>query len=216
LFEGLEKRLAAKKSIDNIADELCPGASKGRDKVVKLIKTYKGGQYLVDNYIWLGYNKDKVRNPTGKRTYHTECRKNESLFRASLSTRKPSDEEYKNWSDSFAQMTDIISRLTTEFKDTTEGRYIWKLNELKKRTIELDTLLKGIKREKPKYNKTELHRKIFEIAKEQINQIGNINVYEITDELKINISTTRKHIKKMNRELESLIKKWKNDNKKEL
>ena len=224
LFEGLDKRLTDKKSIDDIAAELCPGISKGREKVVKIIKTHKGGQYLLDNHEWLGYNIKNIRNPTGKTTYKVKTKKSEMLFRPSLSTRKPSYEEYKKWLDSFTEINNILSRLNDEIKNTTEGRHTWKVNELKKRTTDLCALMKAgtanfgsdevsckLPEEKPKYNKTEIHRRIFEAAKEQIDLVGQIDVSKISEELKINVSTARKHVKKMALELELLIKKRENE-----
>lgn len=62
-----------------------------------------------------------------------------------------------------------------------------------------------------KPNTVEIHRKIFEKAKEQIESVGKINVAKIARDLGINISTTRGHIIKMNPELETLIKKWKEE-----
>lgn len=218
---GLDKRLKEKKSIDAIAAELCPGISKGRDKVVKIIKMHKGGQYLLDNYEWLGYNKNRIRNPTGKRSYAAKPKKSEMLFKPTLSTRKPSDEEYKKWLDALTEINNILIRLDDEIKNTTEGRYVWKVNELKKRTTELRSLMKAkmtnidnnedvckCSKEKPKYSKIELHRKIFEKAKGQIDLVGKIDESKIAKELKIDISTTNDHIRKMGLELGLLIIKW--------
>ncbi len=221
LFSAVDRRLADKKSIDEIASELCPGISKGRDKVVKIIKMHKGGQYLLDNYEWLGYHKNNIRNPAGKRSYKVPPKKSEMLFRPSLSIRKPSDEEYKKWLDSLTDVSNILVRLENEIKNTTEGRHTWKVNELKKRTIELRTLVEakiGSKEvccksseEKPTYNKTEFHRKIFEIAKEQISAVGQFDEKKISEKLKIDEPTAKGHIKKMRLELAFLIKKWQDE-----
>jgi len=62
IFESLDKRLLEKKDIDTIASELCPDVSKGRSKVIRLIKMEKGGQYLKDNAEWLHYSPGHVRN----------------------------------------------------------------------------------------------------------------------------------------------------------
>jgi ribosomal protein S25 len=222
MFSALNKRLLEKKSIDIISQELCPGISKGRDKVIRIIKMSKGCQYLLDNHEWLGYNIKNIRNPTGKTSYKVKPKKSEMLFKPSLSIRKPSDEEYKKWLDSFMEINNILSRLNDEIKDTTEDRYTWKVNELKRRTIKLYSLINakitdfdsnevGCKfpEEKQKRNKVEIHRKIFEKAKDQINLVGKINVSKIAEDLKISISTTRNHLKKLNDELEILIKNGK-------
>jgi hypothetical protein len=231
----LDKRLIDKKSIDEIASELCPGVAKGREKIVRIIKMHKGGEYLLENYEWLGYNKNNIRNPAGKRSYKVPPKKSEMLFRPSLSIRKPSDEEYKKWLDSLTEVSNILLKLDNEIKNTTEGRYAWKVNELKKRTIEFRSLIEakitdfGSKEEtkisdfgskdvetkrseeKPKYNKIELHRFIFEKAREQINLVGQFDIKKISEELKIDVSTTQKHIKKMSLELTILIKRWQDE-----
>ena len=54
----------------------------------------------------------------------------------------------------------------------------------------------------------ELQREIFEKAKEQINLVGRISKAKISRDLGINASTVHNHLKKMNAELEELIKKW--------
>lgn len=223
LFFALDKRLADKKSIDDIAAELCPGISKSRDKVIKIIKIHRGGQYLIDNYEWLGYNKYKIRNPTGRTVERTSC-KSRMLFRPSLSNRKPTEEEYKKWLDSITKITDILTILYDEIKDTTEGRHMWKVNELKRSVARLHMVIKAettvdcidkvcckSSEEKPLYNKTELHRKIFEIAKEQIRAFGKFDENRISEKLKIDVSTAKGHIKKMSLELAFLIKKWQDE-----
>lgn len=229
LFDVLDRRLADKKSIDTIAEELCPGISKGRDKVIRIIKIHRGGQYLLDNYEWLGYNKFNVRNPRGNRSYEVKPKKSEMLFKPSLSTRKPTDEEYRKWIDSLTEIANALTILDDEMKNTTEGRYVWKVEKLKKRTIELRKLIKekitdlnsdemnsNDPEEKPKYNKIEIHRKIFEIAKEQISLVGKVNIYKIAKVLEISNSTSRRHVNKMNAELEVLIKKWQEERNKQM
>lgn len=221
MFEALNKRLAEKKSIDEIAAELCPGISKSRDKVIKIIKMHRGGQYLIDNYEWLGYHKYQTRNPTGRpvERYPTKPR---MLFRPSLSNRKPSEEEYKKWFDSLTKIEDVLASLFLEIKDTTEGRHMWKVNELKKSIERLHNVIKAeavcsdevgckCQEEKPKYNKTELHRKIFEIAKEQISAVGQFDEKKISEKLKIDVPAAKGHIKKMRLELAFLIKKWQDE-----
>jgi len=64
---------------------------------------------------------------------------------------------------------------------------------------------------KTKQNTVELHRKIFEAAKEHISLNGKINGAKIARELEINISTVHSHLKKMNIELEKMITKWKDE-----
>lgn len=220
LFEGLDRRLADKKSIDDIAAELCPGISKSRDKVIKIIKMHRGGQYLIDNYEWLGYNKYQIRNPAGGPVKRKNNEKSHQLFRPSLSNRRPSEKEYKKWFDSLTIIEDTLTSLFLEIKDTTEGRHMWKVNELKKSIERLHKVIKAAvsdevgckgQEEKPKYNKTELHRIIFEKAREQINLVGQFDVSKISEELKIDISTTQKHIKKMGLELAILTKKWQDE-----
>ncbi len=63
LFEGLEKRLQERKSLDEIGKELCSRVKDPRGKVIRLIKLYKEGDaegYLRRNADWLGYDTDKA------------------------------------------------------------------------------------------------------------------------------------------------------------
>jgi len=62
---------------------------------------------------------------------------------------------------------------------------------------------------KTRPNTAELHRQIFEKAKEQIDLTGKFSAVGISRALQINNSTVHSHLKKMNIELEELIKKWK-------
>ena len=57
----------------------------------------------------------------------------------------------------------------------------------------------------------ELQREIFENAKEQINLTGKVVGIKIARDLVINPSTVSNHLKKMDLELERLIKKWQDD-----
>lgn len=66
----------------------------------------------------------------------------------------------------------------------------------------------SILEQKIKPNHIELHRMIFEAAKEQISLYGKVNGAKIARELDINNSTVHSHLRKMNLELEDLIKKW--------
>jgi len=57
----------------------------------------------------------------------------------------------------------------------------------------------------------ELQREIFEKAKEQISLVGRVSKAKISRDLGINPSTVHNHLKKMNAELEELIKKWQDE-----
>ena len=57
----------------------------------------------------------------------------------------------------------------------------------------------------------EIHREIFEKAKEHINLTGKVSGAKISRELNINTSTVHSHLRKMNIELEALIKKWQDE-----
>jgi hypothetical protein len=226
LFDGLDRRLNDKKCINDIAAELCPGVSKGRDKVIRIIKMHRGGKYLIDNHEWLGYNADRIRNPTGKKTYNNEPKKSEMLFKPSLSTCEPTTDEYNKWRDSLTDIVNILTELDSRIVTTTEGRHRWKINELKKRVIELRELLKTsnsdnsecstdlcsdttTKRERaPRLSTVELHRTIFDKAVEQINLVGKVNGNKIAKELNINAPNVYNHLKKMNGELEELKRNW--------
>ena len=56
-----------------------------------------------------------------------------------------------------------------------------------------------------------LHRKIFEVAKEQISLVGKVDMPNIAEYLNVNISTAESHVKKMGLELALLIKKWQDE-----
>lgn len=64
---------------------------------------------------------------------------------------------------------------------------------------------------KTRKNAIETHRKIFEAAKEQINITGKINCAQIARDLDLNASNVGNHLKKMNDELEGIIKKWQDE-----
>ena len=66
-------------------------------------------------------------------------------------------------------------------------------------------ILESVK--KPSY--IELHRQIFEMVREQIESIGSFNGAKIARELGVNNSTVHNHIKKMQVEIDDLIKKKK-------
>jgi DNA-binding NarL/FixJ family response regulator len=68
---------------------------------------------------------------------------------------------------------------------------------------------------KVKYTTVELHRKIFEIAKEQISVTGKTNGAEIARALGTNASNVSNHLKKMT-ELDELEKKWKDERDKKM
>ena len=57
----------------------------------------------------------------------------------------------------------------------------------------------------------ELQREIFEKAKEQISLVGKVSGAKISRDLAISASTVHNHLKKMNAELEELIKKWQDE-----
>jgi len=148
LFEGLDKRLAERKDIDTIAEELCPTISKKRDKVIRLIKAHKGGRYLLNNCDWLGYCKGNIRNHnTGNAIPKPPDDKvsPNRLFKPSLNTRRPTKKEYDTWIDSLTEICLVLEELDKGFTGTTEGKLIWKLNALAKRTKELRMILKNRK-----------------------------------------------------------------------
>ncbi len=70
--------------------------------------------------------------------------------------------------------------------------------------------------QKVRYNRTELHRKIFELAKEQINLTGRTNAAEIARELGSNHSTVSNHINKMKVELDKFVIKWQDERDKKM
>lgn len=99
-------------------------------------------------------------------------------------------------------------------KDTEQAmEEIKKLLSIDKK-IEQSIADEHIQETKP--NPVELHRNIFEKAKEQISIHGKINCSQIARELGINISKARNHINKMNIELEGLIKKWQDERDKQV
>lgn len=69
---------------------------------------------------------------------------------------------------------------------------------------------------KPRQGTVELHRKIFEKAREQVDLTGKVNAAQIARELEVNASNVSVHLKKMNSEIELLIKKWQDERDKKM
>ncbi len=153
LFEGLEKRLNEKKSIDQIAKELCPTLADPRAKVIDLIKIYKGGKYLFENYDWLGYHKDQVRNRKGR---YESSNQEKRLQNVSLKIRIPTAEEYYNWKSILNKASQDFQVLYSEVSKTTDSRYLWRIKMLIKRVNELEEILKTSESQKEDlYNELE-------------------------------------------------------------
>lgn len=151
LFESLDKRLEERKSIDDIVVELCPTVSKGREKIVRLIKIHRGGDYLIKNHDWLGYSVKHIRNRDGNGNGNGDessivITADNRLFKPSLNTRIPEKDEYLKWIDSLNKICDILTKLDQEMTNTTEGRHIWKVNNLIKKTKELKMILSNVNR----------------------------------------------------------------------
>ncbi len=70
--------------------------------------------------------------------------------------------------------------------------------------------------QKRKPNNIELHRNIFERAKEQIDVVGKYNGAQIARDLHVNNSTVHSHLRKMSIELDELIKKWQEERDKKM
>ena len=113
LYEGLDRRLDEKKDIDTIAEELCNGISKKRDKIIKIIKSHKGGDYLLENADWLGYNKDKIRNMKGIGGL-PKAIKETRLSRPSLLTKKPPKSNYERWVETLTEMYLQVDEMNKE------------------------------------------------------------------------------------------------------
>ena len=141
LYEGLDRRLDEKKDIDTIAEELCNGVVKKRYKIIKLIKSHKGGDYLFDNSEWLGYRKDMIHNMSGNRGI-PKAEKETRLYKPSLLTKKPPKNKYEGWVETLTEMCLVVDEMNIDFENTTEARQIWKLNGLNKRIRELIMILK--------------------------------------------------------------------------
>ena len=69
---------------------------------------------------------------------------------------------------------------------------------------------------KKRESTVELHRKIFEAAKEQIDLTGKINNAQIARDLQANPSTVGIHLKGMENELGILTKKWQDERDKKM
>lgn len=70
--------------------------------------------------------------------------------------------------------------------------------------------------QKVRYTRTELQRKVFEKAKEQISLTGKTNGAEIARELGSNPSTINIHLNRMRIELDELVKKWQDERDKKM
>jgi hypothetical protein len=87
----------------------------------------------------------------------------------------------------------------------TEIRQLLNLDEKSEQTVEEENS------RKPRQSAVELHRNIFEKAKEQISLTGKVNGAQIARELEANASNIHSHLKKMHLELDELIKKWQDE-----
>ena len=134
LYDGLDKRLDEHKTIDQIADEMCPEVSKKRDKILKLIKSTKGTDWLFENHEWLGYRVDCIHNPTGGKNKNPNSTKRLSV--ASLRTKNPSKKQYNIWIEELNEIIDAIEDMDNDFVDTTMSKHRVKLRALVKRTRE--------------------------------------------------------------------------------
>lgn len=63
-YEALDKRLNKKMTIDDIGMDLCKGVKDPRGKVIRIIKEYKGEDWLIKNAEWLDYHTSKLRDIT--------------------------------------------------------------------------------------------------------------------------------------------------------
>jgi hypothetical protein len=141
LFESLDKRLNKKFTIARIALELCPTVAKPREKIISLIKVHKGGDYLIQNQVWLGFRAQHIRNPRGM--IAAQDTKDKRLHKVSLNIRVPSESEYNKW---ISELTEICTRLQTmndEILNSIEDRHLWRIQNMLKRTKELRMILKN-------------------------------------------------------------------------
>jgi DNA-binding transcriptional MerR regulator len=91
-----------------------------------------------------------------------------------------------------------------------EIKKLLKLDEESEKSIEVEHSRKS------RISAVELHRNIFEKAKEQISMTGKVNGAQIGRELCANVSNIHNHLKKMDNELQELIKKWQDEEGKKL
>ena len=55
MLAAIDKRLAEKKSLEEIGCELCDAVDDPRGKALRIIKSHRGVKFLKDNADWLGY-----------------------------------------------------------------------------------------------------------------------------------------------------------------
>lgn len=55
MLASIDKRLAEKKTLEEIGCELCDAVDDPRGKAIRIIKAHRGEKYLIDNAEWLGY-----------------------------------------------------------------------------------------------------------------------------------------------------------------
>ena len=139
LYDGLDKRLDEHKTIDQIAEEMCPEVSKKRDKILKLIKSEKGTDWLFENHEWLGYRVDCIHNPTGGKIKNPNSTQRLSV--ASLRTKNPSKKQFGIWIEELNKIIDTVEDIDNDFVDTTMSKHRVKLRALVKRTRELRMIL---------------------------------------------------------------------------
>ena len=141
LFAGLDRRLDKQMSIDDIADELCPGITKKRDKIIKVIKMHRGGDYLLQNYEWLGYHIENIRNPSGKGGLPRSDYKRD--VKPALNTKYLPMEKRIECIEQLTKMCEDLDKMSDDFMGTTEARSIWKVHAITKRVRELRMILKN-------------------------------------------------------------------------
>ena len=139
LYDGLDKRLEEHKTIDQIADEMCPEVSKKRDKILKLIKSTKGTDWLFENHEWLGYRVDCIHNPTGGKVRNPNATKRLNDITSRM--QKPPTEQYETWVCCISDICNKLEEMDSELVDTTESRHRTKLHALIKRVKELRMIL---------------------------------------------------------------------------
>jgi hypothetical protein len=60
LFESLDRKLDERMNLDEIGKQLCDTVEDPRGKAIRLIKAYKGEEYLQENAEWLEFEYHKV------------------------------------------------------------------------------------------------------------------------------------------------------------
>lgn len=109
MLAAIDKRLAQKKTLEEIGCELCDAVEDPKGKAVRIIKAHRGEKFLRDNADWLGYDVNKASS--GKNG-GKNCQK--EFARKNLSTSEDSTDEEQEETDPIKDTSNNIKNILTK------------------------------------------------------------------------------------------------------